>query len=107
MLDIPFDSQNLQMLTECSLEPCVPNIVGLPIRRSDGRTNEVVPIGQTIGSYKGVDHRLKLVEIVLRSVGGWTMSVPGVEIRLVSYLETNNVATEDPLALCDDLQSQV
>jgi len=45
VFDIPFNSQNLEMLAERSLEPCVPNIAGLPIRRSNGRTNEVVPIG--------------------------------------------------------------
>ena len=35
------------------------------------------------------------------------MSVCDVEIRLVPYLETENVATKNTLAHCDDLQSQV
>ena len=35
------------------------------------------------------------------------MRVSGVEIGFVSYLKTDDVATKDPLALCDDLQSQV
>ena len=39
-----FCAQDLQMSTKGSLEPCVPNIGGLPICRSDRRSNEVVLI---------------------------------------------------------------
>ena len=91
------------MLTECSCEPCVPDITGLPICRSDGRTDKVVCIGETADICDGVDHRLKLVKIVLGSVGGRTMSVPGVEIRFVPYLKTEDIAAEDALALRNDL----
>jgi hypothetical protein len=91
------------MLTKRRLESRVPHILGLPICRSDGRTDKVVSYRINRRSCEGVDHGLKLVEIVLRSVGGWTMSVSGVEIRFVSYLETENIATKDPLALRGDI----
>lgn len=107
MSRIPFNSQNLQILAECSLEPRVPNVTGLPILGSDGRTDEVVPVGYAVDSCKSVDHRLKLVEIVLRCVSGWTMSVSSVEIRFVPHLVTKYIAAKYPLSLCDNLQSQV
>lgn len=35
------------------------------------------------------------------------MSVSGVKIRFVPYLEPEDIAAKDFLPLCDDLQSQV
>ena len=62
--DIPFNRQDLQMLTKRSLEARVPYISGLPISRCDGRTDEVVHVGDAADSREGIDHRLELVEIV-------------------------------------------
>ena len=91
------------MLAKRSLEARVPHVSGLPIRRGDGRTNEVVPIGYTVDGYEGVDHRLELVEIVLRCVGAWAMTMSGVEIGFIPHLKTDYVTAEDLLALCGDL----
>ena len=95
------------MRTECSLEARVPDISWLPVRRCDGRADEVVRIREAVDSRHGIDHRLKLVEIILRPVGGWTVPVSSVEIRFVPYLKAKDVASKDPLALSDNLQSQV
>ena len=105
--NIPLNAQDLQLLAKRRLEPRVPNVTGLPICRSNVGTNKVVPICYSIERCEAVDYSSELVEIVLRSIGGWTMSVAGVEIRLVPYLETDDIASENPLTLRNDLQSQV
>ena len=87
--EIPFNAQDLQLLAKRVLKPCVPDITGLPICRSNGRTDEVVLVGYPGEGRDGIDHRLEVVDIVLRSVGRWTMPMCGVEIRFVPYLETN------------------
>lgn len=105
---LPFDRQESQTITVRGYKACVPHLLGSPNELNTGSYQELLrALRYKRILLQRIHHQSKVVEIALRPIVRRSMAVISVKIRLVAYLEPDEVVSENGLTLLHNTQTEV